>query len=269
MNRMETESRQLHQVIAQLRQARRSNQEHADSAIANRESQQNIIDQQLKELSSLRLIQSQFHTTASEYSAACEELEMLRSSMAMTKQEYATNVAVLEKQLDETKRQLAQVERLKYQVESQLEGSVSDAMILRHDLSLRNQELENLHLALNNLEKDYAQKMRGIKNDHQAQIDALEQEWLQKSNDEKLFFSQDVEFYKAKVEEVEMKCQDEVLLRRKLEIDIDAEKRKLNKTLELALHKLQHSQEDVVDRTLVKNLVVTYFRQRRYFDQCN
>jgi hypothetical protein len=31
----------------------------------------------------------------------------------------------------------------------------------------------------------------------------------------------------------------------------------------VALNKLQHSQEDTVDRTLVKNLVVTYFRQRR------
>jgi hypothetical protein len=261
--RMETESRQLHQVISQLRQARRSNQENADTAIADRESQQNIIDLQLQELIELRVIKMKYHSSESEGNSIRAKLDMLQSSVEKTKLTNASKISSLEDQLDETKRQLAQVEREKYEVESNLEASVSDVMIIRHDLALRNQELENLHKALNSLEKDYENKMRVIKNENQGKIDVIEQEWLEKSKDEKDFLAQDVEFYKKKVEEIEEKCQDEILLRRKLEMDISAEKRKLNQTLELALNKLHHSQEDVVDRTLVKNLVVTYFRQRR------
>jgi hypothetical protein len=261
---VETESRQLHQVITQLRQARRSNQEHADTAIADRDSQQHIVDTQLNELTALRVLKTKYNSSETKNDSITAELDMLRSSMEIMKNTSATNLADLERKLDEAKRQVAKIERLKYDVESRLEAAVSDVMILRHDLSLRNQELDNLHQALNNLEKDYAHKMRVIKTEHQAKIDVIEQEWLDKSVDEKEFFLQDIEFYKKKVEEGEEKCQDEILLRRKLEIDISAEKRKLNHTLELALHKLQHSQEDVVDRTLVKNLVVTYFRQKRY-----
>ena len=263
MDRLETESRQLHQVIAQLRQARRSNQENAESAIADRESQQNIIDQQTKELTILRELKAKYSASESKSDAMSSELEMLRSSVEMSKSSYETTIMELKSQLEDTKRQYAQVEVQKYEVESQLEASVSDVMIIRHDLSLRNQELENLHKALNNLEKEYENKMRVIKNENQSKIDLIEQEWLSKSNDEKEFLAQDIEFYKKKVEEVEEKCQDEILMRRKLEMDISAEKRKLNHTLEIALNKLQHSQEDTVDRTLVKNLVVTYFRQRR------
>ena len=246
-----------------MRQARRSNQENADTAIADRESQQNLINSQETELTALRLIQTKFQTTTSENESLSNELTMLQTSVSMMKGTHGTQISSLEKKLDETKRQLAQVERLKYQVESQLEASVSDTMISRHDLSLRTQELDNLHKALDNLQKESTNKMLVIKNEHQAKIDLLEQEWLEKNNTDKIFFEQDMEFYKKKVEEVKEQCQDEILLRRKLELDISAEKRKLNQTLELALHKLQHSQEDTVDRTLVKNLVVTYFRQRR------
>ena len=52
--RLETEMRQLHQVIAQLRQARKNTKESADSALADRSSQQELIEKQQAELLQLR-----------------------------------------------------------------------------------------------------------------------------------------------------------------------------------------------------------------------
>ena len=115
-----------------------------------------------------------------------------------------------------------------------------------------------------NLERDNNNRIQNVKNEHQRNLDMIEQEWLLKLENEKDFFKQDIDFYKRQVEVCEEKCQDEMLLRRKLEIDTTTEKKKMHSTLEQALSKLQHSQEDTVDRTFVKNLVVTYFRQKRF-----
>jgi cell shape-determining protein MreC len=53
--RLETEMRQLHQVISQLRNVRRSNQETVESALADRSAQQEALETQKREIASLRL----------------------------------------------------------------------------------------------------------------------------------------------------------------------------------------------------------------------
>jgi cell shape-determining protein MreC len=63
---METENRQLHQVVSQLRAARRTTQENADTALADRQSSQEIIEQQRKELQELRDKLNTFHLLSQE-----------------------------------------------------------------------------------------------------------------------------------------------------------------------------------------------------------
>lgn len=250
--RLETEGRQLHQVIAQLRQARRSNQESADTAQADRESYQSTIASQQRELDTLRGAQRQLLLAESARDSA------VRSSSLL-----GAEVSALEDRLEEAVRQAARQESRAYEAESRLEAAQSAELILRHDLSLRTLELENLHAALSSIEKECESRVRGVRNEHQKKILSLEEEWHERSESEKEALLQDADFYRQKVQLAEERAQDEVLLRRRLEMDMSAEKRRLSGALEEALHRLQHSQEDVVDRTLVKNLVVTYFRQKR------
>ena len=60
------------------------------------------------------------------------------------------------------------------------------------------------------------------------------------------------------------KLTDEALLRRKAELDMNAEKRRMQKTLEGAVAQLRNSQADVVDRTLISNLIISYFKRKRW-----
>ncbi len=53
--RLETEIRQLHQIITQLRNARKNTKETVDSALADRTSQQEVIDVLQREVSDLRV----------------------------------------------------------------------------------------------------------------------------------------------------------------------------------------------------------------------
>ena len=231
--------------------------------MADREHQQNIIEQQSRELDGLRNMKVYYEELNANHESVRSELVSVKSELSSAINDYEKRITELEEELGSSKRQAATLERKKYELESQLESSLSDVMIARHDLSLRQQELDNIHQALNNLEKEHDNKIRFIKNEHGQHIDKIDEEWLQKLNNEKENYEQDVAFYKQQLDNMNAKHEDEVLLRRKLEIDISQEKRRLNEALEVALNKLQHSQEDVVDRTLVKNLVVTYFRQKR------
>jgi hypothetical protein len=63
---------------------------------------------------------------------------------------------------------------------------------------------------------------------------------------------------------LEQQLSDEALKRRKFQYDMNMEKKRMQKTLEDALIQLKNSQEDVVDRTLISNLIVSYFQRKRY-----
>ena len=72
-----------------------------------------------------------------------------------------------------------------------------------------------------------------------------------------------MEALRVKVKQQEEIINEDALHRRKMELDLIAEKKKMQRTLEDALRGLKNSQEDVVDRTLIANLIVSYFQRKR------
>jgi hypothetical protein len=60
-----------------------------------------------------------------------------------------------------------------------------------------------------------------------------------------------------------MRSTEEEVSRRKLLMDCGAERARMQQTLDQALRQLQNSREDVVDRALVANLIVSYISRRR------
>ena len=54
------------------------------------------------------------------------------------------------------------------------------------------------------------------------------------------------------------------LTRRRLELEFNNEKKKMQSTLELTIHQLNNSQKDVIDKSLIANLVVSYFKKKRF-----
>ena len=157
-------------MITQLRHARKSNQEDASTAIAERETHKQLLEKQEQELSELRSLKTKYVASEQHKETIHDDLLALQTQSQITKVTYEKRIQLLEEQLEDIQRQLAQVERLKYEVESQLEASVSDLMISRHELAMRTQELSNLHLALNNLEQESDSRLQVIKNDHQHNI---------------------------------------------------------------------------------------------------
>merc|ERR1711998_926 len=108
--------------------------------------------------------------------------------------------------------------------------------------------------------------MGGLKMDFDRRISELDS----KHNNE---IVEKDKLWEVKLKEVEMKLihneqllQDAIILQRKAELDLQSEKRKMQKTVEGAIAQLRNTQEDVVERALVANLVVSYFNKKRSRD---
>ena len=84
----------------------------------------------------------------------------------------------------------------------------------------------------------------------EARIIEEVREWKQKLAD-----AQD------ELHESKQRVEDEALLRRKAQIDLNNEKKKMQKSLEGTLAQLRNNQADVVDRALIANLVASYFEK--------
>ena len=68
IHRIEAENRQLHQIVSQLRTARRTTQENVDTALADQQSSRETIEQQRRELNDLREKLKNYHTVTEENS---------------------------------------------------------------------------------------------------------------------------------------------------------------------------------------------------------
>jgi outer membrane protein TolC len=74
-DRIEAENRQLHQIVSQLRTARRTTQENAETAFADRQSSRETIEQQRKELNDLREKLKNYHIITEENTHLLETVD--------------------------------------------------------------------------------------------------------------------------------------------------------------------------------------------------
>ena len=142
----------------------------------------------------------------------------------------------------------------------------ADMNILQHDLQQRNIELNNLHIALGQLQKERDDIIKRINSEQDKKIQDI-------INNEKSNYLIIEENYKKIIIEkdhnicsLKEKLEDESLLRRKAEIEFNNEKKKMQKTLETAVSQMRNTDDDVVDRALVTNLFVDYIKKRRSLD---
>ncbi len=249
---MEAENRQLQVVIAQLRQVRKTNKGEEENLLGERDE---LRVQNAAQLSEIARLEKAVAVNA----GSAEQVGKLRAELSG-----ALNRALfLEQALDETKRLLAALEITSYQKQSQLDICTSDLLLLRQDLELRSTEVRNLMEALSQVQREKTTEVLRAQDELEGRTEQLRREL------EVRFQLAEAE-WQAKMDaadqgrlEAVQRSEDEQLFRRKAEMDFQQEKRKVQATLESALQQLNNSQQDVVDRTLIANLLVSYFKRRR------
>jgi chromosome segregation ATPase len=173
----------------------------------------------------------------------------------------------LEENLYDSNKRIGLYEKECYDKDNIINTINSDMNILKHDLNQRNIELNNLHLALVQLQKDRDNSIKRvtIEQDKKIQnlLDEQKNEFIIIDNN----YKKDIMILNDNIRTLKEKLEDESLLRRKAEIDFNNDKKKMQKTLETAVNQMRNTNsDDVIDRALVTNLFVDYIQKRRSLD---
>ena len=249
---METENRQLHQVISQLRQNRRAQSDEAESAL-----------QELVQLRATHQSQSgQFKDLQAQLSQAESQVSALLPLKAEA-EHLRPEIKRLEAALVESRRQISLLERELFEKNSALEVSQADALLIRKDLEQRNIEVQNLQEAISNVQADATHEVQVAQRRATDTVEALKREQAKALVGKDESWMKEVDIEKQRCLQVEQKCHEHDLFRRKAEIDFNNEKFKMQKSLEAAVNQLSRSESDVVDRLLIANLIVSYFKRKR------
>jgi chromosome segregation ATPase len=260
---MEHEQRQLHQVIAQLRQARKSNREDADSLVAERDALRRDADLLHSENANIKFSLAEKQQEAEVLTRRLYELstsfDQLSSELSRLRDE---NKSLFEK-YDERDSRCKQLTKALFDAESKLELLQSDLAMMKQDLDFKSTEVQNLNLAIDGLEKESDRRIASANVDFEARLERLSKEHHNNVLALERSLMQQVSNLQASLAESKQREVDEGLLRRKAEMEWVAERKRLQTAVESAMRKLQNSSEDVVDRAVVANLIVSYFRKRK------
>lgn len=239
-------------MIAQLRQVRKNTKGENDNAITERDELRSLNTALQHEVATLEERLRVFTATDATVSQLRAELHQANMSMVTA-----------ERSLETTRRALAQKEKECYDKESELDVTRSDMLLARQELDRRLVEVTNLQEAISQVEaernfavsrfqKEVTEKIDACK--RQSEIERVKlQEQLQKQLEEE----------RERRIKLESSSEDYELFYRKAEMEFKREKKKMQATVENALTQLNNNQTQVIDRMLVANLIVSYFKRRR------
>ncbi len=248
------EKEQLQVVIAQLRAAKRSSTEEVDSISKER-------DELKSKVHNLQQAWTRDTQALSKVSKEAAEGGSQVGKLEAALQASVNRVEETESALSEVRKALTEAEKSNYDLTTYCDVLQSDNMLQKQELEQKTLETSNLQSALSALE----QEMGSLKRKSEGDVDAARKEAAVAAEAHVVEavrqWKQKLEVAQADLLESQQRVEDECLLRRKAQIDLNNEKKHMQKSLEGSLAQLRNSQADVVDRALIANLLASYFEK--------
>ena len=240
-------------MISQLRQVRKTTKGESDSAVAERNELRTLCTSLQEQVASLE-------QRLSLCSASAEAVPYLRDELAQAQ----SSLFVAEKSLEAARRRVALLEKDLYDKDSELEVTRSDMLLVRQELDRRALEVGNLKEAVHQVEAERSFTVARMQREHADRVEELQRATTQQQAQLQDGLSLRLQEEQARCAKLAEAAQDAELLQRRAELEFGKEKKKMQRTLENALAQLSNSQQEVIDRMLVANLIVSYFKRRRY-----
>jgi chromosome segregation ATPase len=240
------------QVITQLRAVRKTTKGESDSAIAERDDLRALCSGLQGDLS---LAQQR----VAALTAAAESAGPLREQLTLALE----SLSICEHDLDASRRKVAQLESEIYSKDAELEVTRADILLVRQELERRYVEISNLNDAVAQVEAEKTFNAGRHQRDLAEKIEEIQTKCAEESAAALQDITQRLRAEQERCATLQDASQEYELQFRKAEMDFNKEKKKMQRTLENALTQLNNSQQDVVDRMLVANLIVNYLKKRR------
>jgi chromosome segregation ATPase len=259
LNKSQAEIKKLNTVISQLRSARRTTKEDFDSLKSKLDV---AVEKERVATESVNRLKEELLIASRREEELQERLQTATAEVAL-EESAVTRSATLESALDASERDKARIEKILYDKDCELEALRADVKLLNLDLERKSLENSNYIVAMENLEQE---KVFAIRRADTALSQRLEEAAIKsKADADKLFSSFEIEKEELhnRVKEMEQLRQDEALLRRKAELEMRIERETMQKSVERAVEQMRAASDDVVDRALIANTLVMYFKRRR------
>ncbi len=248
------EKEQLHVVISQLRSAKRSSVEEIEAIAKERDELKGKVHNLQQAWTRDTQALSKVSKEAAEGGSQVGKLE----SALIASQNRVEEVEAL---LAVTRQKLSENERINYDLTNYSDVLQSDILLAKQELEQRILEVSNLQIALESSNREIeGEKRKAVEGTMKAKDEVIQQGEAR--------IVEAVQGWKQKLSQAEeelseskQRIEDEALLRRKAQLDLNSEKKAMQKSLETALAQLRNSQQDVVDRALIANLVASYFQK--------
>lgn len=170
----------------------------------------------------------------------------------------------LYRRLEEAEQSAADLSKRLFDSEAEVETLQADLLLARQDLSFRDTELYNLQNAIDGISREADHRVELVKQeDARVQTEAAGK-YEDRLRDQQNKFNLKLSMLQEELKAAQQREVDESLLRRKSELESAVERKRLQAAVEQAMIRIQNSSEDVVDRAVVANLFVSYFKKNRY-----
>lgn len=253
---VEEEKKQLNVIIAQLRSTRRVNKDENDTILAERNQFREQCEQLTVEIDRVR--EQQRAESEAATGAYVAQLQASLQASQASQEDLLRSSSELQAAFDV-------VEKQHHDACQELEALSADHVIAQQDLRNREQELANMMSIVANVEGDSRAAAARLVREHEARVTALEAGAAEALLEKTSACEAQLEIAGVSLKELGDKLEIEQLLRRKAEVEMRREKKRMEATVETALRQLKNTNmEEVVDRTLIANLITTYVEQRRF-----
>ena len=257
---METENKQLHQVILQLRNVRKVSKEDVDTLQAERDELKRTSEQYKLENAQLIEKLKVNEQSIEGVPKLQEDLIMLQEKVKEYEEARREGMLII----DEKKREVARLEKLVYDNQAAADVAAADIRMLNEDLDRKDLELQNLRNALTGTEAEQDQLKRILQNDFEKKLASIESKFKTEITENDALWEVKLKEAASLLKSTDQLLQDAKILQRKAELDLSAEKKRMQKTVEHAISQMRNTADDVVDRALLANLLVSYFKRNRY-----
>jgi chromosome segregation ATPase len=260
---MEHEQKQLHQIINQLRQARKSNKEDTDGLTADRDELKKAVEFLTSENATIK--QSLFERTQSSevLSRRLQETSISYQAALRDAAKAQEENQLLLRRINDLETACSQLDKHLFDSNAKRAELEADIGVVKQDLVFRETELVNLRFAIDGIEKEAARRI------DLGRLEAAESIKSEQNKYENLLHSLELKHEELEssiyrqLTEAKQRENDEAILRRKGELEWAIERKRLQDAVSAAMLRLQNSSEDVVDRTVVANLFVSYFKNSK------
>ena len=208
--RVESESKQCQTELTDLRSANKVSDQDKESIIAERDELKRKFDMQINETQRISRLLSQSSEEAMKCQGYEKENQMLKDS-----------IANLERELTFEKQEKSMYQKTAFDKEISIDVTKSDILILKKDLEQRELELSNLYSTITHFDKEKETYRKKLEEEFDRQTEMFRKRMDDDVGKMEAVWGSKYNQQNEKIKELEMKVQDESLLRQKAEVDLN------------------------------------------------